>query len=130
MTDDNQAMREVDTRFRPRPVTRTEEHGEPLTQDMRGAANQVHERAIQLRTMARRDAIITICRARERRGAKPTEWSGFDSDAIFLLSDLLIRLQGGAEEPIDPSFAIRDSELAKASAQTSRLEEALKKPVD
>jgi hypothetical protein len=120
---------ESTTPFRTRPRI---DHFAPapegaLAEDIRASATASHSKAIEQRTAARRDAVVTVARARERRGAPATAWTAFDSDAVFLFADLLVKLQGGKEEPLDPAFAIRDAELARGAALMARVEEALKK---
>jgi hypothetical protein len=101
--------------------------GEPIDTDMRGAAAEVHNRAIQLRSAARQDATIVVARARERGGFQATVWSAFDADAVHLITDLLLKLQGQATSPLDPAFRARDAALAAAASLTSRIEEAIKR---
>lgn len=89
-------------------------------------ATVAHTRALALRTAARQDATIVVSRARERSGAAATAWSAFDADAVHLITDLLLKLQGQAPTPLDPSFQTRDLALAKAAALTGQVEEAIK----
>jgi hypothetical protein len=97
-----------------------------MAEEIRASANATHSKAMELRTAARRDAIVAVARARERRGAPPAAWTAFDADAVFLFADLLTRLHGGKEEPLDPAFGVRDAELARSASIVSRVEEALK----
>jgi hypothetical protein len=91
-------------------------------------ATIAHNRTLALRTAARQDATIVVARARERGGASPTSWSAFDADAVHLITDLLLKLQGQEPTPLDPSFQTRDDALA--AARTGRIEEAMKRGVD
>jgi hypothetical protein len=95
--------------------------------DIRSTANEVHSRALALRTAARQDATIVVARARERGGASPTSWSAFDADAVHLITDLLLKLQGQEPTALDPSFRTRDDSLLRAAAATGRIEEAMKR---
>ena len=127
MTDETTA-----TRFpRPRPLQMSEAQHQmvsdgAMAEEIRTSANATHARAMELRSAARRDAIVAVARARERRGAPATAWTAFDSDAVFLFADLLTKLHGGKEEALDPAFAARDAELVRGAALMSRVEEALK----
>ena len=131
MTDDPNNAALIDARFRARPRMSEQDHqmvsDGVMAEDIRASANATHAKAMELRTAARRDAIVSVARARERRGAPPSDWTAFDADAVFLFADLLTKLHGGKEEPLDPAFAARDNELAKAAAVIARVEEALKK---
>jgi hypothetical protein len=98
-----------------------------VEREMSNAATEVHNRALALRTAARQDASIVVARARERGGASPTSWSAFDADAVHLITDLLLKLQGQEPSALDPSFQVRDDALAKAATATGRIEEAMKR---
>jgi|SRR5882672_9118860 len=103
------------------------QHTNDVESDMRSTANDVHNRALALRTAARQDATIVVARARERAGAKATVWSAFDADAVHLITDLLLKLQGQEPAVLDPSFQIRDEALKRASSLSGRIEEAMKR---
>ena len=109
-----------------RPIVSRALAAEGMESDFRSTANEVHNRALTLRTAARQDATIVVARARERGGAKPTVWSAFDADAVHLITDLLLKLQGQEPAALDPSFQVRDEALARAAASTGRIEEAMK----
>jgi hypothetical protein len=100
---------------------------EVVESEIRGAAAEVHSRALQLRTAARQDATIVVARARERGGFLPTGWTAFDADAVHLITDLLLKLQGQQPTPLDPAFRARDAALASAAGLTGRIEEAIKR---
>jgi hypothetical protein len=97
----------------------TEEH-------MRKAAQEVHVKSIALRTAARQDAVVVVARARERRGETGANWTPADADAMHLVTDLLLKLQGQSPSPLDPAFAKRDVELEKVARMTSTLDEAIR----
>jgi hypothetical protein len=121
MSDDRGMIRPM------RPAIRTVLGAEALEGDMAAAANDIHNKAIQMRTAARQDATIIVARARERGGASPTAWSAFDADAVHLITDLLLKLQGQEPTALDPSFRTRDDALASVSSMTGRIEEAIKR---
>jgi hypothetical protein len=98
--------------------------------DMNQTVREIHNKSIAMRTAARQDATIVVARARERGGASPTAWSAFDADAVHLITDLLLKLQGQAPSPLDPAFAARDAALAMTAGQTGRIEEAIKRGAD
>jgi hypothetical protein len=101
--------------------------GQGVESDIRSTANEIHNRALALRTAARQDATIVVARARERGGASPTSWSAFDADAVHLITDLLLKLQGQEPAALDPSFRTRDDALLIAATATGRIEEAMKR---
>jgi hypothetical protein len=88
---------------------------------------EIHNKAIMMRTAARQDATIVVARARARSGASPVAWSSFDADAVHLIADLLLKIQGQELSALDPSFQTRDDALAKAALATGRIEEAMKR---
>jgi hypothetical protein len=98
-----------------------------MEREISAQAQQAHHLSIQKRTAARQDATIVVARARSRGGASPTSWSAFDADAVHLITDLLLKLQGQEPTPLDPSFQTLDDTLARAAAHTSRIEEAIKR---
>jgi hypothetical protein len=110
----------------PRPLRPTLPR-DPVVEDVGAQVREIHNKAIMLRTAARQDATIVVARARERGGAKSTAWSAFDADAVHLITDLLLKLQGQEPTPLDPAFQQRDNGLRAAAGLTGRIEEAIKR---
>lgn len=109
-----------------RPHIRTTEEA-AMEREMSAKAQEAHTQALQRRTAARQDAVVVVARARARGGATPTAWSAFDADAIHLITDLLLKLQGQEPTPLDLAFQTRDEKLAKIAGLTGRIEEAIKR---
>jgi hypothetical protein len=101
--------------------------GQAVEEDVGDKVREIHNKAIMMRTAARQDATIVVARARERGGSHPTSWSAFDADAVHLITDLLLKLQGQEPTPLDPAFEQRDSGLRLAAGLTGRIEEAIKR---
>jgi hypothetical protein len=110
-----------------RPLPRLPGRGQAVEEDVGAEVREIHNKAIMMRTAARQDATIVVARARERGGSKPTAWSAFDADAVHLITDLLLKLQGQAPTPLDPAFEQRDNGLRLAAGLTGRIEEAIKR---
>lgn len=73
--------------------------------DMKGAASSIDgARSLNMRTQARRDALIVMSRARERGGRPATHWSGLDADTLHAITDLLLQAQGAKGEPLETPF--------------------------
>ena len=111
----------------PRPLSRPTLPKDPVVEDVGAQVREIHNKAIMMRTAARQDASIVVARARERGGAKATAWSAFDADAVHLITDLLLKLQGQEPTPLDPAFQQRDNGLRLAAGLTGRIEEAIKR---
>lgn len=79
-----------------------EEASETVDQNIRQLADERARLAIQHRTEARQDAVNVIARMRARRN--PTlEWTAAEADAVHLITELLLKLQGQ-----EPNAAQRD----------------------
>jgi hypothetical protein len=63
-------------------------------------------RLIDLRTQARRDAVIAVERARERAGSPRAAWTRLEADTVHAITDLLLQLQGQdlAKAPTDEPY--------------------------
>jgi SpoVK/Ycf46/Vps4 family AAA+-type ATPase len=70
-----------------------EEATEAVDQNIRQLADERARLAVQHRTEARQDAVNVVARARARRNP-PLEWSAAEADAIHLIAELLLKLQG------------------------------------
>lgn len=94
--------------------------------DMQQEIEKEHARAIELRTEARRDAIVMVARARQRIGADPTTYTALDADTVHVITDLLVQVQGQQMSALDPSFAKREAALARVARMTADLDVAIR----
>jgi hypothetical protein len=73
-----------------------EVRGQPTAEaEMKQAAMALGQaRIIDLRSQARRDAVIAVSRARERAGFPRTGWTRLEADTLHAITDLLLQVQG------------------------------------
>jgi hypothetical protein len=114
-----------------REIARRETPLSDTESDMRRIAIETHQRSISIRSEARRDAMIVVSRARERRGPTNAQvWSALEADTIHAITDLLLQIQGQDPGTLDPAFAARDETLARSAKMSGQIEEAVRRQTE